>query len=140
MLVYGPVLWLAKTALLLQLMRIFTPSKSGPVYWIIHGLIWTNLAFYSSVEFAVIFECTPISKAWNPLYEGGHCIDVTVLIIAESCINVISGLLILLLPLWAIWHLRMATKRKAGIIAVFTTGARYNIPSFRRVHLLRHYW
>ena len=117
---YIPAVWLAKASLLFQLIRIFTPMKSGPVYWACHTLIWGNLAFYVSIVFSVIFECHPVWEVWNPSY-GDHCIDRNIVLVASSAVNILSDLLNLLLPIWATWHLQMARKRKAGIIAIFAT-------------------
>lgn len=119
--VYIPAIWLAKSSLLFQLIHIFTPMKSGPVYWACHTLIWGNLAFYVCVLFIIIFECHPIDEVWNPFY-GDHCINRNTVLIASGAVNVLSDLLNLLLPVWATWHLQMALRRKAGVIAVFATG------------------
>lgn len=118
---YIPAIWLAKSSLLFQLIRIFTPMKSGPVYWACHALIWGNLAFYVSILFVIIFECNPIYEVWN-LFYGGHCINRNTVLVASSAVNIFSDLLNLLLPVWATWHLQMAPRRKAGITAIFATG------------------
>lgn len=123
-LIYTPAIWLAKVSLLFQLIRIFTPIKSGPLYWAYQTLIWGNLAFYIPAFFLVVFECHPIWEVWNPSNEG-HCINgiaTGLLGVVSSAINILSDLLNLFLPMWATWHLQMAPKRKAGIIAVFATG------------------
>ena len=131
-LLYTPTIWLAKTALLFQLICIFTPMKSGPVYWACHSLIWGNLAFYTAILFSLIFECHPISEVWNPLY-GNHCINRNASLIASGAVNVFSDLLNLLLPIWATWHLQMGPRRKAGIIAIFAIGLMYRIPPLPQV-------
>lgn len=95
--------------------------KAGPVYWACHALIWGNLVFYVCILFVIIFECHPIHEVWDLFYEG-HCIDRNAVLVATGAVNVFSDLLNLLLPIWATWHLQMAPKRKAGIIAVFATG------------------
>ena len=119
---YVPAIWLAKASLLFQLIRIFTPMKSGPVYWACHTLIWSNLLFYISILLILIFECHPIDKLWKPS-NNGYCINRNTVLIASGGVNVFSDLLNLLLPLWAIWHLQMAPKRKLGISAIFATGS-----------------
>ena len=95
--------------------------KSGPVYWACHALIWGNLAFYVAILFTIVFECSPISEVWN-LFYGDHCINRNVVLVATGAVNVFSDLLNLLLPVWATWHLQMASKRKVNIVAVFATG------------------
>ncbi len=116
-----PAIWLAKASLLFQLIRIFSPMKSGPVYWACHTLIWGNLVFYITILFTLIFECHPIDEVWNP-YFAGHCMDRNLVLIVSGAVNVFSDLLNLLLPIWATWQLQMAPKRKAGITAIFAIG------------------
>jgi len=118
---YTPAIWLAKASLLFQLIRIFTPMKSGLVYWACHALIWGNLAFYVSILFTLIFECHPIKAVWAQFY-GNQCINRNMVLLVSGAVNVFSDFLNILLPIWATWHLQMAPKRKAGIIAVFATG------------------
>lgn len=123
-LVYGPFIWFAKTAVLVQLMRIFTPNKSGPVYWTIQTLIWGNFAVYTGLFFAIAFECSPQDKIWNPRISGGRCLERNIILFVNGPVNTISNLLILLLPIWAVWHLRLELKRKVWITAIFATGVR----------------
>ena len=106
-------------------MHIFTPTKTGLVFWAVHALIWGNLVFYVSVWLTTIFECVPQAKIWNPEKGDGHCINVNVAYAATGAVNVVSDLLILLLPMLAIWRLQMAPKRKLGVSAVFATGLMY---------------
>ena len=123
-LLYTPAIWLAKASLLFQLIRIFTPMKSGPVYLACHILIWGNFAFYVAVFFSIVFDAHPDWELWNPSLgeDPSHRIDRHLLVLVSSAVNVFSDLLNLLLPIWATWHLQMAPKRRAGIIAIFTTG------------------
>ena len=123
-LLYVPAIWLAKSSLLFQLIRIFSPMKSGPIYWACHALMWGNLAFYTAILLTLIFECHPIREVWMVHYQG-HCIDRNAAILGSGAVNVFSDLLNLMLPMWAVWRLQMATKRKFGIIAIFATGVMY---------------
>lgn len=127
-LIYTPGLWLAKASLIFQLIRIFTPTKSGAVYWACQTLIWVNLAFYIAVFFTVLFECHPIDATWNILL-ATDCVNRNLIVVITAAINVFSDVLIILLPIWAIWHLHMAPKRKVGVSAVFATGLLYCNPS-----------
>ncbi|KAL8678454.1 MAG: hypothetical protein Q9186_005192 [Xanthomendoza sp. 1 TL-2023] len=122
LILYCPTIFFAKAALLLQLSRIFTPTKVGTVYWTIQALIWVNLAFMLSIFLAVMFECIPTRKIWDSTYVGGQCIDRVALILAYSSVNILSDALIFFLPIWAIAHLHIALDRKLGLVAVFATG------------------
>ena len=125
--IYSTCIWLAKASLIFQLIRIFTPMKSGAVYWACHALIWANLAVNIAATFTILFECHPIDATWNP-FLGNDCIDRNVILVITAAVNVFSDLLNLLLPIWAIWHLQMAPERKLGISAVFATGLLYCAP------------
>ena len=118
---YTPAIWLAKAALLFQLIRIFTPAKSGPVYWACQTLIWGNLMFYVATFLTILLECHPIKEAWNPR-AAGSCVDRNMILIVSGAVNAFVDLLNLLLPVWAIWQLQMAPRRKIGITAIFATG------------------
>lgn len=128
-LIYTPGLWFAKASLIFQLIRIFTPTKSGAVYWASHTLVWANLTFYIAVFFTILFECHPIDATWNP-FLAADCINRNLIVVISAAVNVFSDLLNILLPIWAIWHLQMAPKRKVGISAVFATGLLYCVPLY----------
>lgn len=51
--------------------------------------------------------------------------DSFALFIASSVINVITDVVMLAIPLVAIWDLHMATRRKVGIGAIFAVGTAY---------------
>lgn len=119
---YPWAIWLAKAALLFQLIRIFTPNKTGTTYRVLHLLIWINLAFYTSLEFTFIFQCVPLDRFWYPEKPGGRCIKYGPVTLAAGSANIISDFLILILPLMSIWRLNMSSKRKIGVSAVFATG------------------
>lgn len=104
------------------MIQIFVSTKSGPLYWAYHILIWGNLAFYISVLLPIIFECHPIWHFWNPSYRD-HCINWKKLLVVSSAVNMSSGLLILLLAVWTMSQSQMAHKMKAGVIVILTTGS-----------------
>jgi hypothetical protein len=121
-LLYCIITWLAKAALIFQLQRTFSPSRTGAVFIVCQVLLWSNLAFYFSSFMALVVECVPQQRIWDPLITTGHCIKTGDLLIAMGVINVVSDLLILIMPIWAILHLRISTKLKIGVSAIFGTG------------------
>ena len=122
LILYCPTIFFAKAALLFQIIRIFTPNKRGIVYWTTQLLIWINAAFMFSILMAVLLECIPTRKIWDPTYSGGQCVDRIGLILAYSSVNIVSDALIFCLPIWAIIHLHVALQRKVGLVLVFATG------------------
>ena len=96
-------------------------NKKDSVYWIIQVLIWTNLIFYTSIFFSFAFTCRPRAKLQNPEIPG-VCLNNDALIVATSVINIVSDFSILLLPVFAVWKLKLPVKRKLAIAAIFGTG------------------
>ena len=111
----------ARTALILQLIRIFAPTRRGTYYWIFQAIIWVNILFYIAVESALFANCIPLHKVWRPLTPG-KCINAQGLLVAVSIVNIVSDFIALVVPIIAIWHLQMAVKRKLGSSLVFAVG------------------
>lgn len=80
--------------------------------------------FYVALTIVKIFECNPRARIWDKSVEG-TCINIPSLLNTSGLFNTISDLLILLVPLKAVWALNMKTKKKLGVIAVFSVGSMY---------------
>ncbi|KAF6217694.1 hypothetical protein HO133_006521 [Letharia lupina] len=121
---YSPAIFLAKLSILLMYRRLFDTAGTGKTHHLIHILIWANLAFYFPYLFASIFQCVPRARIWNPTLKGG-CVNLQAAFIAASAINVVSDFSILLLPLYRISKLKLPTRRKIGVLAIFAVGLLY---------------
>ncbi|KAF2245856.1 hypothetical protein BU26DRAFT_552887 [Trematosphaeria pertusa] len=118
---YSPPMFFAKLALLLQIQRIFTVTQKNFTYWASWALIIANGAIYTAVLFAFIFACVPREKIWNPMLSG-KCINTGATMITTSTINVVSDVVILVLPMLEVWKLHMPLRRKVAVAAIFATG------------------
>lgn len=85
-------------------------------------LLWVNVAFYFAIFWAVLFECIPQARIWDPRITTGYCVSRNAEMAAAGLFNVVADFCIFVLPLWAIWHLHTAVKNKLGISAIFLTG------------------
>ena len=103
------------------MLRIFHGIKKDSVYWAILIVIWSNFVFYLTITFCLIVVCIPRAKLTNPELSG-TCINNYASMLATSAINVASDISILLLPVFAVWKLKIALKRKMIISAVFGMG------------------
>lgn len=119
---YGPAMFPAKLCVLMQMLRIFRGTKKDSVYWAIVLLIWSNFILYVIVTFCFIFACGPRPQLSNPVSLDACMSKKVSYILATSAINIASDFSILLLPVFAVWKLKMALKRKVTISAVFGTG------------------
>lgn len=118
---YSVPLYFTKLSILLQYLRIFVVSPQGITYYTIQVLIWTNLLYYLATTFVLIFACEPREKIWNPKIPGS-CINQQAIFILTSVVNVVTNILILILPLNCLRKLQMSLRRKLQIGLVFATG------------------
>ncbi|MCJ1476024.1 hypothetical protein MMC13_004688 [Lambiella insularis] len=119
--VYVPTIYLTKLSIILQCVKVFAPTKKGIIYWTSQFFIWFNAMFYVAIFLSNIFQCWPVSAAWLPVRES-TCINVNFSLIITAAINVLSDFALLILPLYAIWHLHMPRQRKVSISLAFAAG------------------
>jgi hypothetical protein len=105
-----------KIAILLDWLYTFVSGQRNLLFWILHGLIWSNAVFYFIGTFIEAFQCPPTKQK-------GCNIDAAKYNLASGIINVISDLTILIAPHWVIWKLNMSRVRKMGVSLMFLIGA-----------------
>lgn len=107
-----------KFSILLLYLRLFSVSvkfryATWAVMFFVFGYLFSNLL-------TQIFGCTPIQLSWK--LEAGHCINLLEAGVAFSSMNVISDLLIFVLPMPMVWRLQLSRKVKLGVMLVFMGG------------------
>lgn len=60
---------------------------------------------------------------WNKLITNGHCLPMMIIALSTGIFNLISDLLILLLPLHTVWNTHMPLKSKLAVSTVFAAGS-----------------
>lgn len=80
--------------------------------------------FYVATTIVKIWECTPRERIWNRSIPG-TCVNISSLLNTSGLFNTISDVLILLVPVKAVWNLKMDKARKIGVVLVFTVGLMY---------------
>ncbi|KAK4224346.1 hypothetical protein QBC38DRAFT_446522 [Podospora fimiseda] len=119
--VFTPI---GKAAILLEWIRIFSPGTRDYVFWSCHILIWSNVVCYLVLFLCLNIACTPYEYNWNRLIVGGSCGRINTGIVHEAtgAINLVTDVLIFLIPQHAIWKLKMSRQRKMGVAAIFAIG------------------
>jgi len=72
----------------------------------------------------IFLICRPLEKLWNPLVPG-HCGNQKVGYVAIGVFNLVTDVVILLLPISTVWKLPVRTASKIGLTFVFTLGLLY---------------
>ncbi|KAI0167918.1 hypothetical protein BJ166DRAFT_521015 [Pestalotiopsis sp. NC0098] len=119
---YGAELMTIKTAILLEWLHLFCPTGArNRFWWTAHILLYANIVFYCAAILALHLSCVPHARIWDKTVPG-RCVDTRPLDIASAIVNFVVDVGILLLPQRVIWRLRMSTRKRMGVSAVFGLG------------------
>jgi hypothetical protein len=81
-------------------------------------------AFMTTFTSTVIFQCTPVSGAWQ-VWDGerpAKCINQNAMVITTSSINIFLDLAIIGLPLPELYKLNLSLGKKIQVMLVFCLG------------------
>jgi hypothetical protein len=76
-----------------------------------------------ALVFPLIFPCRPFKKTWDVSVLEGSCIDRTPIYMATAVLNMVTDIMLLVLPIPMIAKLQMPRRQKAGIICIFGVGS-----------------
>ncbi|KAL4945868.1 hypothetical protein BDV06DRAFT_3962 [Aspergillus oleicola] len=134
-LIYVPMVFVIKLALLTVMLRIFAPDRQKVI--IIYISIIILLLYYIPALFIKIFFCRPISAYWNGVENGGGtCIDQRKVIIADSAISIASDFWILILPVPMLWSLKMSFAKKLRVVGILGAGGLATAFSIWRLYMM----
>ncbi|KAF7880002.1 uncharacterized protein EAF02_007639 [Botrytis sinoallii] len=124
-----------KIAILILYLRLAT-SK------VLRTLIWGVMAFVAltslSCVIATIFQCTPISKAWeHPVTDKGHCIQVNALFYANAGLDIFQDLVIYVLPMKMLYSIQIPRRQKYALMIVFAVGGFVVVTGMIRLYYLQ---
>ncbi|KAI4270964.1 MAG: hypothetical protein L6R38_006967 [Xanthoria sp. 2 TBL-2021] len=111
-------MFFTKASILLLYRRLFivNASTKGGTWWAIWSVFWYNLLYAMALVLTVATQCVgkPAEVA-----ERGECLNQYAVLICASIINVLSDLMILIIPVAAIWGLQMAKSKKTRLSFLF---------------------
>ena len=131
---YAPALFFIKLSLLLFYRRVFTTNSKTTHARRMRTAIYLVGAYvtaaYLASQFSYIFICLPVSFWWNTAYAivglqpptTGEYANLVPRIISLAVINIVSDLLILLLPMLGLQPIHLPLRRKVAIFFVFALG------------------
>jgi len=121
MIVDGASIALSKCAILLLYIRVFTTCKKAftiTAYLVGLVIIATGMADI----FIAILQCSPQSFAWDKSIRGGTCIDEIAWTRYMAIPNVVTGAVMLVMPLPVVWRLNISVSTKIALTATFLHG------------------
>lgn len=116
--VYKFLVAFTKLAIIFLYLRIFTQWNLKRFAQILAGII-----FVGSFAFAIasVFECNPIHRVWDRTIPG-TCFNLGASWYAYAAFNTICDLIIIIMPMQAIWKLQLKWTQKVSLAAVFLLG------------------
>jgi hypothetical protein len=120
--VYYAAMASVKVSYLLFYLRVFPTQDFRKWVWICMGLVG---GYWLGSMLQIFLLCTPFEMSWNPTIPGGHCASYNVAFSTIGVFNLISDLIIMLLPIPLLRNLQMAIGTKLGLIAIFGIGLLY---------------
>lgn len=109
---------LIKVSILLFYLRIF-PSKS---FWVIDSIVMASvIAFGFAISLVVVFQCKPVSGAWDRLIHS-KCVNINALAYATGSISITQDVVILILPIPQLVSLKMNIRKKLNLLFMFSLG------------------
>lgn len=112
---------LIKLSILLLYIRIFGRLR---YIRIIFYVVCIFMALWAiAVVLILCLQCRPIELIWNKRIQGGSCINSNIFYLVSSIPDAITDVILLLLPLPAIWRLHNTIWQKAILTGMFVLGS-----------------
>lgn len=118
---YVYALSLLKTSVLCFYLRVFGKTPGG-LRRVIQALLGVVGAWTLAFTLALAFVCHPVPFRWDPAIPGGSCGSQTALYASLIITNVVTDLVIMLLPMYTVWSIKMRGPEKLGLMACFALG------------------
>ncbi|KAG9228669.1 hypothetical protein BJ875DRAFT_446670 [Amylocarpus encephaloides] len=115
---YNISLSLTKFSIVLQYLRVFTqgPTRLAAKFALIFIILYSLESICIS-----IFACIPVSAFWDHSV-AGHCVDKKFLWFFNASFNILTDLILLIVPMPALSKLFLPTKQKVLLMLLFGLG------------------
>ncbi|KAF2744974.1 hypothetical protein M011DRAFT_460462 [Sporormia fimetaria CBS 119925] len=131
--IYCPFLACAKFSLLFFYLRL---SRLPWFRIAVFANMFLVVGYNIALVFPLIFTCNPIMKNFDITITEGTCLDRTPLYMATAVLNIVTDVILLVLPIPMVLKLQMPKVQKAGVLCIFGVGSMTCITSAVRFVLL----
>lgn len=117
-LLYGIAIFIVKLSWLFLLHHLFRTRRVLYRLWALGSVI----VAYTIVQLVGAgLHCIPFDALWNPEIPG-RCIDINVLFLVCSSLNIATDFAILCLPMPELWRLKVSRRQKCQLTFMFLLG------------------
>ncbi|KAF4156289.1 hypothetical protein CNMCM6936_007407 [Aspergillus lentulus] len=111
---------LPKLAVLSLYISIFNRHRASRITCYVTGFLMIgNCIGCAAAGFAV---CTPLRKLWNPSVDG-HCVNINAWFRYSRIVNIVSDVIMLILPIPHVIRLQSTMRLKVGLLITFLLGS-----------------
>lgn len=114
-----------KIAILLLYKALFGIKRS--FRYLCYGMMVIVTSYSVIFFFILAFNCNPVRATWHVVtFEGpAKCFPATTVQFVIGGFNIATDLVILIMPIPIILQLQLDSKRKIGLLVIFSTGILY---------------
>ncbi|KAI4212359.1 MAG: hypothetical protein LQ351_004929 [Letrouitia transgressa] len=116
---YAVAVVLGKLCILGIYLRLFQTKVYRAITWALCAIV---LLISLVGGITGTFGCRPISFLWNPTIPGGHCINVKQFLKWMTFPNILTDIVILVLPVKIAWSLDLPRPQKVALTVTFSAG------------------
>lgn len=116
---YSSAILAIKISILSFYQRLFSTPKFKQVTSIVGAVV---IAWWIAFIMATIFGCRPVQGYWDKTIKPS-CLDTETFIIAMAVPNLLTDVVILLLPIPIIWRLQLALSQRFALSFMFLLGS-----------------
>jgi hypothetical protein len=108
-----------------------------PFLYVIYAAIAFIIAFAVAFGLVLLVGCRPLDAYWYsalPTYtEEYYCYDEGTAVPAAAIINVITDFVVVSLPFYVVWGMKMPIRQKLTLFGIFGVGLMYGPSIFRTI-------
>lgn len=117
---YPACITFVKLSILMQYRRLFS-HHSRNFHWQINVLITIVAVWGAGIILTAFFLCVPMEKNWHPMVKG-TCIPILPFYYGLQIPNIITDVLIIVVPIREVMRLQLNKKLKTGAVTMFALG------------------
>ena len=81
------------------------------------------IGWWLSLVLATLLQCRPLAYFWDKTIDNGYCINENSFAYGITAANVITDIVVLVLPIPWLWRLQLAPRKKLAVIGIFVLGS-----------------
>ncbi|KAF2798255.1 hypothetical protein K505DRAFT_189223, partial [Melanomma pulvis-pyrius CBS 109.77] len=118
--IHPPAVAFSKLSVLLLYLKVFTSRTTRLMTWVV---IYLVIGTWFTYTVAIMFQCRPFAYNWDKSIQGGRCINIYVFSQSSSVPNIVTDVVVLLLPIRTVIELKISRTRRIGLLLIFLMGS-----------------